>query len=144
MLALLFVISTSCIALAIILPIVFSHEQQAANDAADKGDEQRISYTVPIRVPMSAMFQMRPIPSPVPKKVLLKGGLRMNSMHPQGIETLIAEGNLRYELLRTYEEYYQLLLAIINLLSPEVATFQTELSVRHVPQAALKRTCEIP
>lgn len=50
-------------------------------------------------------------------------------MHPQGIETLTAEEKLRHELLRTYEEYYQLLLEIINSLSPDTARLRSDLPV---------------
>jgi hypothetical protein len=67
MLALLFVISTGCIALAIVLPIALWHEQQAAIMRQATGTN-RPRYTVP--VPMYAMFQMRPIPLTVPKKLI--------------------------------------------------------------------------
>ena len=42
----------------------------------------------------------------------------MNPMHPEGIETITAEEKLREELLQTYEEYCQLLLEIVNHLTP--------------------------
>ena len=71
MLALLFAISTGCIALAIILPIALSHEQQAATMRQTRTTNRPL-YAVPIRVPISAMYQMRSTPSPMPRKVILE------------------------------------------------------------------------
>jgi hypothetical protein len=70
-LALLFVISAGCIALAIILPIALAHEHQAATVRQARATNGPL-YTVPIRVPMSAVYQMRPIPPPMPRRVILE------------------------------------------------------------------------
>jgi hypothetical protein len=43
----------------------------------------------------------------------------MNSRHPQGIGMMTTEGQLQDELLRTWEEYYSLLVEIVSHLSPE-------------------------
>ena len=69
MLALLFVISTGCIALAIVLPIALLHEQQATT-MRQATTMNRPRYTMP--VPTYAMFQMRPVPSAAPKKLILE------------------------------------------------------------------------
>jgi hypothetical protein len=68
-LALLFVISAGCIALAIVLPIALWHEQQAAI-VGQATATYRPRYTRP--VPMYAVFQVRPIPSSVPKRLIVE------------------------------------------------------------------------
>jgi hypothetical protein len=47
-----------------------------------------------------------------------KVDLHMNSKHQRGIEMMTTDWELQYELLRTWEEYYQLL-EIISHLSPD-------------------------
>jgi hypothetical protein len=59
----------------------------------------------------------------------------MNSMHPQGIETITAEEKLQEELLQTYEEYCQLLLEIINHLGPGAALLRSDLPVTDLSYA---------
>ena len=53
----------------------------------------------------------------------------MNFSHTQGNGTMTAEVQLEYELLRTWEEYYQLLLEIVNHLSPEAPQLRSDLQV---------------
>jgi hypothetical protein len=59
----------------------------------------------------------------------------MNSMHPQGIETMTAEEKLRQELLRTYEEYCQLLLEVIHHLSPDAPSLWSNVQVTDLNDA---------
>lgn len=53
----------------------------------------------------------------------------MNSTHRQRIEDLTPERELRYELLCTYVEYYQLLLEIINHLSSEAPLLMSDFPI---------------
>ena len=50
----------------------------------------------------------------------------MNSRHPQGNGMITAEGQLQDELLRTWEEYYQLLVEIVNRLSPDTPQLRND------------------
>ncbi len=59
----------------------------------------------------------------------------MNAMHTQGNETMTAEVQLEYELLRTWEEYYQLLLEIVNHLGPDVPQLRSDLQVTDLSTA---------
>ena len=61
-LALLFVISIGSIALALALPIAFWHEQQATLQATTVNIPRYVMY-----IPISSKYQMRLIPSTVPR-----------------------------------------------------------------------------
>ena len=53
----------------------------------------------------------------------------MNPRHTQLIGTMTAEVELQYELLRTWKEYYQLLVEIVNQLSPYASQSRSDLPV---------------
>ena len=53
----------------------------------------------------------------------------MNTRHPQGNGTMPAKVQLEHELLRTWEKYYELLLEIVNYLSPNAPQLRSDLLV---------------
>jgi len=69
MLAILFVMATGFIALAIILPIIFWHERQTVLMRQPTAT-YRFRYATP--TPTPAMFQTKSMPPTVPKKLILE------------------------------------------------------------------------
>ena len=70
MLAILFVTATGFIALAIVLPIIFWHERQAALTRQPTVTMNKFRYATP--APTPAMYQSRPMPPAVPRKLILE------------------------------------------------------------------------
>ena len=69
MLAILFVMATGFIALAIVLPIIFWHERQTVTMRQPMATNR---YRYPAPNPTSAMFQAKSMPVTVPRKVIVE------------------------------------------------------------------------